>query len=102
MPRQLTQWPWSNACCHTSMHTNSRMQGANARMHLLVCPRKCTHACMQGTTGCAANTWRFQPDGYLREVLTARVYDVAVGGLPVVQSCAFLLHLLLLLLREVV
>ncbi len=33
---------------------------------------------MQGPQGCAQNTWRYQPDGYLREVLTARVYDVAV------------------------
>lgn len=29
-------------------------------------------------SGCAATTWRFEPDGYLRAILTARVYDVAV------------------------
>ncbi len=34
---------------------------------------------MQSPAGCAATSWRFQPDGYLREVLTARVYDVAVS-----------------------
>jgi threonine dehydratase len=33
----------------------------------------------QGPSGCAINQWRYQPDGYLREVLTARVYDVAVS-----------------------
>uniref|UniRef100_A0A7S3QRM5 Threonine dehydratase n=1 Tax=Dunaliella tertiolecta TaxID=3047 RepID=A0A7S3QRM5_DUNTE len=32
----------------------------------------------RGPTGCAANMWRFNLDGYLREILTARVYDVAV------------------------
>ena len=34
---------------------------------------------VQGPTGCATNQWRFQPDGYLRAILTARVYDVAVS-----------------------
>ncbi|KXZ54340.1 hypothetical protein GPECTOR_5g422 [Gonium pectorale] len=38
----------------------------------------CTQPACQGSGGCAANQWRFQPDGYLREILTARVYDVAV------------------------
>jgi threonine dehydratase len=31
-----------------------------------------------GPTGCAPTSWRLRPDGYLREALTARVYDVAV------------------------
>ncbi|GLC42052.1 hypothetical protein PLESTB_001062900 [Pleodorina starrii] len=38
----------------------------------------CTQAACQGPEGCAANKWRFEPDGYLREILTARVYDVAI------------------------
>lgn len=37
-------------------------------------------AFLQGPTGCAASDWRFSLDGYLREILTARVYDVAVGA----------------------
>ena len=39
-------------------------------------------ACLsaQGPQGCAATPWRFDLDGYLREILTARVYDVAVSG----------------------
>ena len=32
----------------------------------------------QGPTGCARSQWRYSPSGYLRKVLTARVYDVAV------------------------
>ena len=32
----------------------------------------------QTASGCAATSWRFAPDGYLRAILTARVYDVAV------------------------
>lgn len=28
--------------------------------------------------GCDSTSWRFQSDGYLRQILTARVYDVAV------------------------
>eukprot|EP00955_Chlamydomonas_euryale_P039049 351285-Chlamydomonas_euryale.AAC.6 len=36
----------------------------------------------QGPKGCAQNTWRFEPDGYLRAVLTAQVYDVAVSRWP--------------------
>ncbi|KAF8072663.1 TD1 [Scenedesmus sp. PABB004] len=32
----------------------------------------------QGPQGCAATPWRLSVDGYLREILTARVYDVAV------------------------
>lgn len=43
---------------------------------------------VQGMTGCAANMWRYEPDGYLREILTARVYDVAVSGSwDIVVSC---------------
>ena len=38
----------------------------------------CTDAACQGPFGCAGMPWRLQPGGYLREVLTARVYDVAV------------------------
>jgi hypothetical protein len=33
---------------------------------------------MQGPSGCQQMLWRNQPGGYLREILTARVYDVAV------------------------
>ncbi|MEW5313236.1 MAG: hypothetical protein WDW38_004821 [Sanguina aurantia] len=32
----------------------------------------------QSASGCASYPWRYSPDGYLREVLTARVYDVAI------------------------
>ncbi|KAG2434973.1 hypothetical protein HYH02_011972 [Chlamydomonas schloesseri] len=38
----------------------------------------CTQPACQGAGGCASNLWRHQQDGYLREILTARVYDVAI------------------------
>lgn len=41
------------------------------------CPGCTAEACMT-PSGCAATGWRLQPDGYLRAILTARVYDVAV------------------------
>jgi threonine dehydratase len=41
------------------------------------CPG-CTQEACQTSKGCAATSWRFEPDGYLRAILTARVYDVAV------------------------
>ncbi len=34
----------------------------------------------QGPAGCQQMQWRTEPGGYLREILTARVYDVAVRG----------------------
>ena len=34
---------------------------------------------LQGPSGCAKMLWRNQPGGYLKEILTARVYDVAVS-----------------------
>lgn len=33
---------------------------------------------LQGPTGCAQMLWRNSLDGYLRQILNARVYDVAV------------------------
>lgn len=41
------------------------------------CPG-CTEPACQGPKGCAPTQWRYEPDGYLRQILTARVYDVAV------------------------
>ncbi|GAX79219.1 hypothetical protein CEUSTIGMA_g6659.t1 [Chlamydomonas eustigma] len=38
----------------------------------------CKRTECKGPAGCASNLWRFQADGYLRAILTARVYDVAV------------------------
>eukprot|EP00882_Tetradesmus_deserticola_P009548 GHRQ01010082.1.p1 GENE.GHRQ01010082.1~~GHRQ01010082.1.p1 ORF type:complete len:591 (+),score=253.76 GHRQ01010082.1:116-1888(+) len=38
----------------------------------------CTRPECQTDAGCLASPWRFTQDGYLREILTARVYDVAV------------------------
>lgn len=38
----------------------------------------CTRPECQGSRGCAPMAWRFDPAGYLKEILTARVYDVAV------------------------
>lgn len=37
----------------------------------------CTDPACAGVFGCAGMPWRLQPGGYLREVLTAKVYDVA-------------------------
>ena len=36
------------------------------------------HARMKGPSGCAQMLWRKSLDGYLRQILNARVYDVAV------------------------
>lgn len=36
------------------------------------------HTLQQGATGCAENMWRYEPSGYLKKILTAKVYDVAV------------------------
>lgn len=33
---------------------------------------------VQGPSGCAQMLWRNSLDGYLRQILNARVYDVAV------------------------
>ena len=33
---------------------------------------------LQGPSGCAQMLWRNSLDGYLRQILNARVYDVAV------------------------
>jgi hypothetical protein len=38
--------------------------------------------CLQGEGGCGKTLWRFEDAGYLRYILTARVYDVAVRILP--------------------
>ncbi|PNW86098.1 hypothetical protein CHLRE_02g073200v5 [Chlamydomonas reinhardtii] len=38
----------------------------------------CTLPACKGAGGCASNLWRNQQDGYLRAILTARVYDVAI------------------------
>ncbi|CAL5220401.1 g2410 [Coccomyxa viridis] len=38
----------------------------------------CLIEACQGPSGCAKMLWRDQPGGYLKEILTARVYDVAV------------------------
>jgi hypothetical protein len=35
---------------------------------------------LQTDLGCAQNMWRWTLEGYLREILTARVYDVAVSS----------------------
>lgn len=44
---------------------------------------------LQSSSGCAATPWRMTMDGYLREILTARVYDVAVSGTLLPQaSCS--------------
>lgn len=49
------------------------------------CPRACrcigcTKAECQGPAGCASSdlAWRREPDGYLKQILTARVYKIAV------------------------
>jgi threonine dehydratase len=38
----------------------------------------CVDPACSGVFGCAGMAWRLQPGGYLREILTAKVYDVAV------------------------
>lgn len=37
----------------------------------------CVDPACQSAFGCASMPWRLQPGGYLREILTAKVYDVA-------------------------
>ncbi|KAK9904777.1 hypothetical protein WJX75_002298 [Coccomyxa subellipsoidea] len=38
----------------------------------------CTEAECQGPSGCAKITWRLEPGGYLKNILNARVYDIAI------------------------
>ncbi|GAB4821594.1 hypothetical protein N2152v2_008640 [Parachlorella kessleri] len=38
----------------------------------------CSDPACEGPGGCASMQWRNEPGGYLREILTAKVYDVAV------------------------
>ena len=33
---------------------------------------------LQGPQGCGKITWRLEPGGYLKSILNARVYDIAV------------------------
>ncbi|KAK9844448.1 hypothetical protein WJX74_002632 [Apatococcus lobatus] len=40
----------------------------------------CTRAECQGGAGCADMQWRWDSDGYLKKILTASVYDVAVNS----------------------
>lgn len=64
------------------------------------CPG-CTQSACQGPDGCAATAWRLNTDGYLRQVLNARVYDVAVRTpLEVAQKLSDALGNTLLLKRE--
>lgn len=54
-----------------------------------------------GPQGCAPTAWRLRPDGYLREALTARVYDVAVlSPLEPAQRLGESLDATILLKRE--
>ncbi|KAI8101593.1 hypothetical protein M9435_001696 [Picochlorum sp. BPE23] len=45
----------------------------------------CVDPACQGAFGCAGFSWRLDPNGYLREILTSKVYDVAVET-PMVQA----------------
>ena len=77
----------SNPCCLADLET--RMAGQPESRPLRPCgvtsgcprsiPWLISPCCLlQGSTGCAQMQWRHQPGGYLKEILTARVYDVAV------------------------
>ena len=48
--------------------------------HIPACLRRMLR--LQGMSGCQQMQWRSQTGGYLREILTAKVYDVAVRALP--------------------
>lgn len=68
--------PGSNQAAKESRDVSktAAVDSAVCFLHLLrICP---VH--VQGEKGCVAAPWRFTQDGYLREILTARVYDVAV------------------------
>lgn len=41
------------------------------------CPGCNDPQCSTDNGGCAQSSWRFQSSGYLREILTSKVYDVA-------------------------
>jgi threonine dehydratase len=49
---------------------------SSSPLDIFRCPG-CVDAACQGPSGCMGMPWRLQPGGYLREVLTAKVYDVA-------------------------
>jgi hypothetical protein len=54
---------------------------------------------LQGLGGCASMRWRNEPGGYLREILTAKVYDVAVRR-PCATQCIPLIFLCILQLEQ--
>ena len=59
--------------------------GAVARhciAHLHICACLTRKLELQGMSGCQQMQWRNQTGGYLREILTAKVYDVAVRAWP--------------------
>lgn len=59
-----TPWPRPSCCCVP-------------RPALPDCPPPSPP---QTELGCGQNMWRWTLEGYLREILTARVYDVAVSA----------------------
>lgn len=64
------------ACWHASL--TGSMPYAHQALHCHV-SNEVSHACVaQGPAGCQQMQWRNEPGGYLREILTAKVYDVAV------------------------
>ena len=50
------------------------------------------HLRMKGPSGCAQMLWRKSLDGYLRQILNARVYDVAVRCPSLLLSCIVVSH----------
>ncbi|KAK9839245.1 hypothetical protein WJX81_003914 [Elliptochloris bilobata] len=61
----------------------------------------CTRPECKGPAGCADTAWRLEPGGYLRSILNARVYDIAIETpLEVAKKLSGELGNTLLLKRE--
>ncbi len=81
MPHSI---PPRNSCHSGLMFIYSRRSKPLDCHYIVVAPilRACGfYVVLQGPKGCAKIPWRLEPGGYLKNILNARVYDIAVGGM---------------------
>lgn len=73
---------------HSGVHDglNSLSTRLKGCLRLCFCHCLCWILALQTELGCAQNMWRWTQEGYLREILTARVYDVAVSSITAVAA----------------
>ena len=81
------KWEGTNACLYRCGQ-ESVLHSLSSKLHQLritmgwSCRLGSLALHMQGPAGCMATAWRLEPGGYLRHILNARVYDIAVSPCP--------------------